>query len=72
MGAGKEAKKSSKERTPSKKWEKYKIEGDKIIRSRSCPRCGPGIFLAVSSNRLYCGKCHYTSFDKEEIKTASK
>lgn len=65
-------KKKRKAKKPSKKWEKYKLEGGKVIRARSCPRCGPGIFLAISQNRLYCGKCHYTSFDKDEIKLASK
>jgi len=70
---GKEGgKKEGKARKPSKKWEKYKLEGGKVIRARSCPRCGPGVFLAISQNRLYCGKCHYTSFDKDEIKLALK
>ena len=42
-----------------KELEKYKIEGDKITREKNCPRCGPGIFLSKSGNRLYCGRCHY-------------
>ena len=29
----------------SKKYTKYKIDGDKIVREQFCPRCGPGIFL---------------------------
>ncbi len=63
--ADKGGKKESKERAPSKKWTKYKIEGGKVIRARSCPRCGPGIFLAVAKGRLYCGKCHYTEFSEK-------
>ena len=32
----------------SVKYKKYTIEGDKIIKkARSCPRCGPGIFLSI-------------------------
>ena len=50
----------------SKKYTKYKIEGDKIIRDKFCPRCGPGIFVMKTPNRNYCGRCHYTEF----IKTA--
>ena len=46
----------------SQKYKKYKIEGGKLIRAKVCPRCGPGIFLMDASNRLYCGKCHYTEF----------
>ena len=41
----KKGKKPHKNKPTSKKYTKYKIEGDKIIRERSCPRCGPGIFL---------------------------
>ncbi len=27
---------------------------------RSCPKCGPGIFLAEHANRRSCGKCGYS------------
>jgi ubiquitin-small subunit ribosomal protein S27Ae len=55
-------KKKKKNNPTSQKWKKYTIEGDTIKRAKSCPRCGPGIFLSVNSERLYCGKCHYTEF----------
>lgn len=58
----KKGKSTGKPKKPSQKWMKYKIEGDKIIRARACPRCGPGIFLANTKDRLYCGKCQYTEF----------
>ena len=48
----------------SKKYTKYKIEGDKVIREKTCPRCGAGVFLMRAINRNYCGKCHYTEFLK--------
>ena len=52
----------------SVKYKKYTIEGDKIVKkARSCPRCGPGIFLSVGKCRAYCGKCHFTEFDKKEV-----
>jgi len=57
-----EAKKPHKNKPTSKKYTKYKIEGDRIIREKTCPRCGLGIFLMKADNRLYCGKCHYTEF----------
>ncbi|MEK6936225.1 MAG: 30S ribosomal protein S27ae [Nanoarchaeota archaeon] len=56
----------------SQKYKMYKIVGDKIIREKSCPRCGLGIFLMKAKDRLYCGRCHYTSFDKAEIERANK
>jgi len=56
-------KKPHKNKPTSKKYAKYKIEGDKIVsKDKSCPRCGPGVFLMKASNRLYCGRCHLTEF----------
>lgn len=59
-------KKAHKNKPTSKKYTKYKIEGDKLIREKSCPRCGPGIFLSQGQGRLYCGRCHFTEFKKKE------
>ena len=58
----KKGKHKVKPKKPSEKWKKYNIEGGKISRERCCPRCGPGIFLAKTKDRLFCGKCHYTEF----------
>ena len=33
-------------------------EGGKA-KNRSCPKCGPGTFLAEHKDRLTCGKCNY-------------
>ena len=71
-------KKPHKNKKTSKKYTKYKIEGDKIIRERFCPRCGPGVFLMNAKNRKYCGKCHYSEFEgkskevSEESETKAK
>ncbi len=52
-----------KERDKSKRYELYESEGGEVDRLRkSCPRCGPGIFLADHGERLACGKCGYTEF----------
>ncbi|MEK6858385.1 MAG: 30S ribosomal protein S27ae [Nanoarchaeota archaeon] len=48
-----------------KKYIHYKVEGTKLVRSPSCPRCGIGIFLANHKGRLHCGKCNYTEFVKK-------
>ena len=55
-------KKPHKNKPSSKRWEKYKIIGDKIEKERTCPRCMQGIFLMKAKDRWYCGKCHYTEF----------
>ena len=77
----KKGKKPHKNKPTSKKYSKYKIEGDKVVRnSRFCPRCGPGVFLMDSKARKYCGRCHYSEFEgkpkieekKEEVKDGKK
>ncbi|MBS3108783.1 30S ribosomal protein S27ae [Candidatus Woesearchaeota archaeon] len=59
------AKKKVKNKKPSQRWKAYKISGDKIEKSRFCPKCGSGIILAKHKDRLYCGGCHYTEFLKK-------
>ncbi len=45
----------------------YKIDGGKAKHLRiSCPRCGPGVFMAEHTNRFACGRCGYTDFKKEK------
>lgn len=58
----KKGKKAHKNKPTSQKWKKYKVQGSNVIRAKYCPRCGPGIFVMEASNRVYCGKCHYTEF----------
>lgn len=53
------AKKKVKNKVPSKVWKKYKLQGNKLIRSKTCPKCGTGYFLAEHTDRFYCGHCHY-------------
>ena len=55
----KKGKTKKKNRKPSKKWENI------AKKSRICPKCGPGVFLAVHKNRISCGRCSYTEFNKE-------
>ena len=59
------AKKKVKNKKPSEKWKKYKIQDNKLVRSRICLKCGPGNFLAEHKDRLYCGKCHYVEMKKK-------
>lgn len=63
----KKGKKKHINKPTSKKYAQYTIQGDTIKRnSRFCPKCGPGIFLAQSQNRSYCGNCHYTEFGEKK------
>merc|ERR1719183_662387 len=45
----------------------YKVDGtNKVQRLRKeCPNCGAGVFMAMHSNRYYCGKCTLTYVFKE-------
>ncbi len=39
----------------------YQTKGETLERThQSCPKCGPGIFLAEHGNRRSCGKCGYS------------
>ena len=58
----KKGKKPHKNKPTSKKYLKYKIEGEVVSRAKNCPRCGRGVFLMETGKRAYCGKCHYTEF----------
>lgn len=46
----------------------YSLKDGKIERkSKFCPRCGPGVFMAhhvKGKPRYACGKCGYTEFEK--------
>ena len=57
-------KKKAKNKKPSKKYTKYKLESNKLVRAKSCPKCGEGVFLAEHKDRYYCGKCHYVEIKK--------
>lgn len=46
-----------------KKFEFFKVEGNKINRlRRHCLKCGPAVFLAEHKDRFSCGKCGYTEY----------
>jgi ubiquitin-small subunit ribosomal protein S27Ae len=39
----------------------YSVKGDVLERThRSCPKCGPGTFLAEHADRRSCGHCGYS------------
>ncbi len=66
------AKKVEKGKRPKKHKEEkgvkamYKVEGDKISRSRpTCERCGPGYFMADHHSRYTCGHCGFTRYKQK-------
>lgn len=47
-------------------WKYYEVKGEGLVRKRKpCPRCGPRAFLSEHKDRLYCGRCGYTQFEKK-------
>jgi small subunit ribosomal protein S27Ae len=66
MAKDAKGKKKARNKPTSKKYTKYTIDGDNLKRARSCPRCGPGVFLMDAHNRHYCGKCRYTEYKVKE------
>lgn len=44
----------------SKVSENYAVEGGKLSRkNKTCPKCGPSVFMAEHKDRKTCGKCGY-------------
>lgn len=66
MGGPKVNSKGKKAHKPTKstsKYSFYSVSGDKVERSRtSCPKCGPGVYMAQHTNRTHCGKCGFAEF----------
>jgi len=59
--AEQEKKQTGKKRNYKQKHQFYEVKGDTVERkNKSCPKCGPAVFLAVHSNRVSCGGCGYT------------
>jgi small subunit ribosomal protein S27Ae len=41
----------------------YKVEGEKVSRTRpTCERCGPGYFMGDHKDRYTCGHCGFTRY----------
>jgi ubiquitin-small subunit ribosomal protein S27Ae len=39
----------------------YEVSGETLTRThKSCPKCGPGVFLAEHGDRRSCGRCGYS------------
>jgi ubiquitin-small subunit ribosomal protein S27Ae len=39
----------------------YEVSGEALTRThKTCPKCGPGTFLAEHADRRSCGKCGYS------------
>lgn len=53
--------KKQKKEKPKGQFMLYEKSGESLKRkNRSCPKCGPSIFLAKHKDRVTCGKCGYT------------
>ncbi len=44
----------------------YKLYDGNKLRNPICPKCGPGVRMALHKNRASCGKCGYTTFKSEK------
>ncbi|MEM3341790.1 MAG: 30S ribosomal protein S27ae [Thermoplasmata archaeon] len=41
----------------------YEVTDSGVVRKKpSCPKCGPGTFMATHKDRVHCGRCGYTEF----------
>lgn len=45
----------------------YEISGETIKRkNKTCPKCGPGMFMGKHKDRVVCGKCSYVEYLRKE------
>ena len=45
----------------------YELSGNEVKRkNKSCPKCGPGTYLAKHNNRVTCGKCGYSEIQSKQ------
>ncbi len=65
-GKDRKAARANQKKVPRQLWAKYKVEGDKLIRSNDYSPKSPGNFLAAHKNRKTCGATGYTEFAKKE------
>ncbi len=43
------------------KYKKYSIQGEILSKlGRTCPKCGPAVFMGEHKDRYACGKCGFT------------
>ena len=51
---------------PVKRSSYYTLQDGKVVLARRhYPRCGPGVLMAEHKDRVSCGKCGYTEFEKK-------
>lgn len=56
-------KKEKKKTISTKKSSYFSVESGSVKKERkSCPKCGPGVFMAQHKNRSHCGKCGFAEF----------
>ena len=45
----------------------YDISSGTLTRkNKTCPKCGPGMFLGKHKDRLVCGSCRYAEYVKSD------
>jgi len=54
------AKHKHKPGSSTNKYSKYKINGNNLTKGKTCPKCGPAVFVAEHKDRISCGRCGYT------------
>ena len=55
-----------KETKKSKSYKVYKLYDKGKSKNKTCPKCGRGFFLAAHKDRLTCGKCQYSEFQRKK------
>ncbi|MBI2148014.1 30S ribosomal protein S27ae [Candidatus Woesearchaeota archaeon] len=63
---------AEKDKKPAKKggnrvYQNYAASGQRLERkNKTCPKCGPSVFMAMHRDRVTCGKCRYMEMKRKE------
>ncbi len=59
-------KKPKRQRQNNQLFKNYEVSGDSLKRKKKfCPKCGPGTTMGSHKDRVACGKCGYSEFNKK-------
>ena len=62
------AKRQTKNKVPSKRWEAYSVDGESLVRKKQFSPKAESVFMAEHKDRRTCGKTGYTEFKSKEQK----
>ena len=71
-GKAKPKDKKTGEKKPKTSRKLYSMYSEGKNKNKTCPKCGPGMFMGQHKDRVVCGSCGYVEFTKKEVPVEEK